>query len=337
MQTVLQTNLPLKLVKRGKVRDIYEIDKKHLLIIATDRISAFDHVMHEGIPGRGKILTAISIFWFRYFERFQIWKIQHHFLHDHVFHIGLPAKIIHENDLLGRSMIVRKMDAVIPVECIVRGYLAGSAWMEYSQFGTLAGTKMPAGLKEGSRIPKDLYPLFTPSTKEENGHDRSLTKEGLIQFLSKWKWPSSKQRIGREAAHELARFLEHASQIIYFVGMLYAPSKKILIADTKFEFGVCRNTLYLIDEVLTPDSSRFWDIESWQPGHPQQNFDKQYLRDWLIGSNWDQNFPPPNLPQAVIEETASRYQEVAHRLVDQRVLNSMNTELQNKTQGKRKR
>lgn len=316
MRAIFETELPLKLMKRGKVRDMYEIDENRLLIVATDRISCFDVVLPTPIPGKGKVLTSISEFWFRHLE-----KKLHLATHFHTLDIGnvpqLGAKDIAEYDLVGRSMVVQKMEYVVPIECVVRGYLAGSGWKEYRNNGGVCGIALPVGLKEGSRLVK---PIFTPATKKENGHDENITLHEMILHLARW---GEKEGIfGPEYARPLAQKLLSLSINIYLEASKYAEGRGIILADTKFEFGLQVTSegleIVLIDEVCTPDSSRFWPKDEWRPGRPQPNFDKQFVRDWLEGSGWDKESPPPHLPCEIVEETAERYRVLHDRLICER-------------------
>lgn len=284
-EVVLKTDIPGgKLLNRGKVRDIYEIGDR-LLIVASDRISAFDVVMNEGIPGKGIVLTQISKFWFE-----QTAEITpNHFITDQVSEFPEPFNQ-HEKTLKGRSMLVQK-SAPLPVECIVRGYLAGSGWKEYRKQGTLHKQPLPEGLQESSRLPE---PLFTPSTKAEEGHDINITYEEMVQLVGE----------------RIAARVKETSLKVYRRGVEIADQKGIIIADTKFEFGRLGDQLILIDEVLTPDSSRFWPKELYEPGKSQPSLDKQYVRDYLETLDWDKTPPPPTLPEEVIHNTSKKYQEI---------------------------
>ena len=279
----------LSLVNRGKVRDIYEIDDK-LLIVTTDRMSAFDVVMDDPIPDKGKILTIISLFWFQKMASL---------VENHVISAD-PAEYPaacqeYAKDLAGRSMLVRKAKP-LPVECIVRGYLSGSGWNEYQSQQSVCGISLPGGLKESEKLPE---PIFTPSTKAETGlHDENISFEKVVDILGK----------------ETADTIRDLSLRIYAQGRELAAEKGIIIADTKFEFGFVNNDLILIDEVLTPDSSRFWPLDLYQPGGPQQSFDKQFLRDYLNGLDWPKAPPPPKLPAEIIEKTRAKYLEALERL-----------------------
>lgn len=279
----------LKLVNRGKVRDIYEIDDK-LLIVATDRMSAFDVVMDDPIPDKGKILTNISLFWFEKTAS----VVDNHVISADPKEYPGPCQA-YAKELAGRSMLVRKARPLL-VECVVRGYLSGSGWNEYKSRGSICGISLPGGLKESGKLPE---PIFTPSTKAQAGtHDENISFERAVDIL------------GRETAHTI----RDLSLRIYVLGSELAAEKGIIIADTKFEFGFVNDHLILIDEVLTPDSSRFWPMDLYQPGGPQQSFDKQFLRDYLNGLDWPKTPPPPKLPPEVIEKTRAKYLEALERL-----------------------
>ncbi|HID95823.1 MAG TPA: phosphoribosylaminoimidazolesuccinocarboxamide synthase [Candidatus Latescibacteria bacterium] len=279
----------IKLFKRGKVRDLYDLGDK-LLIVATDRISAFDCVMPNGIPGKGKILTGMSLFWFDFTKDI----IGNHLISADV--DSYPLQLQKFKDVLfGRSMLVKKADR-IEVECVVRGYLAGSGWREYSSFGTLCGIRLPSGLRESDRLEK---PVFTPATKAESGHDENIPFEKVVDL------------IGEERAIRI----RDVSIRVYESARQYAEERGVIIADTKFEFGVYNGEVILIDELLTPDSSRFWPLYEYQPGRPQRSFDKQFVRDYLESIGWDKNPPAPMLPEEIVEKTLNRYQEAYRRLV----------------------
>ncbi len=279
----------LKLLKRGKVRDVYEVEDK-LLIVASDRMSAFDVVMEDPIPDKGKILTKLSLFWFKHLEPFG----ENHIISSHPSEYPEACRK-HAKELNGRSMLVKKA-VPLQVECIVRGYLSGSGWAEYQSSGSVCGISLSKGLRESDRLPE---PLFTPSTKAEQGlHDENISFEQAVNIL------------GRKVAGRV----KELSLKIYEVGRKFAEEKGIIIADTKFEFGTVGDRIILIDEVLTPDSSRFWPMESYEPGGPQKSFDKQYLRDYLSGLNWPKKPPPPRLPRDVIEKTRGKYLEALERL-----------------------
>ncbi len=291
---LLKTDIPyLKLHNKGKVREIFEIDD-NLLLVATDRISAFDVILPNGIPHKGTVLTQISEFWFELIGDLT----ENHLITTSIDEID---KIKEEDrDLLrGRSMLVKKVD-VIPVECIVRGYIAGSGWKEYKEHGTVCKINLPDNLKESDKLPE---PIFTPSTKAESGHDENISFEEAIKIT------------GRELAEELRK----RSIEIYKKASEYALTKGIIISDTKFEWGKYGDKVILIDEVLTPDSSRFWPLESYSPGKPQPSFDKQFVRDYLESCDWDKNPPPPSLPGDIIRTTSEKYLEAYTKLTGKEI------------------
>lgn len=280
---LLDTDLPLKLFARGKVRDTYELGPDRLLMVATDRLSAFDHVLPGGIPDRGKVLTQLSIFWFSQTDTFQ----QNHLISGMV--PDLPAALKdHREELAGRFMIVRKAKR-IDFECVVRGYLAGSAWQEYQESHTLAGEEMPPGLRQSEKL---AYPVFSPATKAESGHDEN------ISFAT----------LKKELGDELATKLRDASVELYKYAADFATRRGLILADTKFEFGTdADGGLWLIDELLTPDSSRYWPAESYAPGQSPPSYDKQFVRDHLTAIKWNQQPPAPRLPAEVIARTQEKY------------------------------
>lgn len=286
---VSQTSLPGYPVRRGKVRDIYDLGDR-LLMISTDRISAFDWVLPTPIPDKGRVLTQISSFWF------DLLQTPHHLLSLDPTTVALPADTDRDS-LIGRSMVVRKC-TVVPIECVVRGYLEGSGWKEYQQTGTVCGITLPAGLKQGSQLDQ---PIFTPATKEESGHDINISFAQMVDL------------VGRELSDELQR----RSLEIYRRGAEHARRQGIIIADTKFEWGRVDGQLILIDEVLTPDSSRFWPADRYEPGRSQPSFDKQFVRDYLTSTGWDKNSPPPPLPDDVVAKTREMYIEAYERLTGQ--------------------
>jgi phosphoribosylaminoimidazole-succinocarboxamide synthase len=291
---LLETSLDgLTLHRRGKVRDVYEVGGD-LLIVATDRISAFDYVLGSGIPDKGKVLTQLSGFWF---ERIS-GLVPHHLLSMDADAFPEPARR-HADVLRGRSMLVRRTSP-IPVECVARGYLSGSGWKEYQKSGTVCGLKLPAGLRESERLPA---PIFTPATKEESGHDINISEE----------------EAGRLVGSALVGRLKDLTLEIYSRGVAHAESRGIIIADTKFEFGQAGDELILIDEVLTPDSSRFWPRDQYEPGHGQPSFDKQFVRDYLEEIRWNKQPPVPSLPDEVVRRTREKYTE-AFRLLTGREL-----------------
>lgn len=292
---LLQTTLPdLKLVKRGKVRDVYAVDDERLLIVATDRVSAFDCVLPTAIERKGEVLTSLSKFWFE--------KLAH-IVPNHLITIDpeqMPGAVQLAKDLKGRSMLVRRTD-VFPVECVVRGYLVGSGWKDYLRTGEVCGHKLAEDLPESAKLPE---PIFTPSTKAEEGHDENISEE-LVRNL-----------LGTETAN----YLRETSLRLYNEARHYARSRGIIIADTKFEFGRGHNgEIILIDEALTPDSSRFWPAESYSPGKSQPSFDKQFVRDYLETLAWDKKPPAPPLPSEVASATTNRYLE-AYRLLTSKEL-----------------
>jgi phosphoribosylaminoimidazole-succinocarboxamide synthase len=287
---VTDTELPLKLFARGKVRDTYELNDKELLMVATDRLSAFDHVLPNGIPDRGKVLTQLSIFWFSQTDTFQ----PNHLISGMVPDLPAILKAFRE-ELAGRFMIVRKARR-IDFECVVRGYLAGSAWKEYEASQTLAGEKMPPGLMQSQKLE---YPLFSPATKAESGHDENITFEHMQ----------------KELGEELAKKLRDASFELYRYASEFAARRGLILADTKFEFGQIGDDVILIDEVLTPDSSRYWDVATYRVGTSPESYDKQFVRDWLTRSGWDKESDPPRLPEDVVAQTRLRYLTAYQRLV----------------------
>lgn len=286
---VTETILPgLKLLGRGKVRDIYDLGDQ-LLIVATDRLSAFDVVNPVGIPGKGRVLTALSVFWFKLLADLT----ETHFLTDQIGEMGHGLER-YRLVLEGRSMLVKKT-APIRVECVVRGYLAGSAWSEYRKSGTVCGVPMPEGLLEASRLPA---PIFTPAIKAESGHDENISFEQSAEILGL----------------DLASTLRERSFALYNRAAAHALQRGIILADTKFEWGQRDGRLLLIDEVFTPDSSRFWALDGYQPGRSQPSFDKQPVRDWLESTGWDKTPPAPPLPPDVVRQTTERYLEALRLL-----------------------
>ena len=297
MVLMTTSDLPLKLIARGKVRDVYEVEGDRLLLVATDRVSAYDVVMAEPIPMKGAVLTQTSAWWFR-----QLGTLVHHHMisadADEI--IGaVPALAKHRDQIVGRAMLCLR-GTVFPIECVIRGYLSGSAWREYAKSGTLAGEKLPAGLKESGVIET---PIFSPATKAESGHDENITVGRMRELLG---------------SHVTAE-LERLTRIVYTKGRDVALANGIIIADTKFEFGRTKNgEILLIDEVMTSDSSRFWPLDGYAPGKPQPSFDKQPLRDWLDverhAGRWNGDAPPPKLPPEVVDATSKRYLEAYRRL-----------------------
>jgi phosphoribosylaminoimidazole-succinocarboxamide synthase len=296
---LLETFLPgVKLFSRGKVRDVYELGDK-LLIVATDRLSAFDVVMREGIPDKGRVLTQLSRFWFDLIKG----EIRHHFISAEV--ADYPRELhAFADQLEGRSMLVEKAQP-FPIECVVRGYLAGSGWKEYGESQSVCGIKLPAGLQESARLDD---PIFTPATKAQTGHDENITWEGMVA------------RVGRGPAEKLREL----SLALYRKGREFAAGRGIIIADTKFEWGLKDGQPVLIDEVLTPDSSRFWPRDEYAPGKGQPSFDKQFVRDYLESLHWNKQPPPPPLPAEVVEKTSEKYRE-AYRLLTGHPLHEVNT------------
>jgi phosphoribosylaminoimidazole-succinocarboxamide synthase len=296
-QAVLETHLPGAMSsRRGKVRDVYDFGER-LLIVATDRISAFDVVMPTGIPGKGRILAQLSLYWFAQTRHL----VPNHVLSSEV--ADFPESVRGHADLLrGRAMWCRKAD-VIPVECVVRGYLAGSAWPEYEKTGAVGGHRLPAGLSVSDRLAE---PIFTPSTKEETGHDVHIARDQTADLVGA----------------ELARRLEETSIALYNFACEHVAPKGFLLPDTKFEFGLVDGEMILIDEVFTPDSSRYWDAADYQPGKPQEAYDKQFLRDWLeelvAAGKWNKEYPGPELPDHIVQGVLKRYQECYERITGER-------------------
>lgn len=290
MSTLYESSIPVvPLVARGKVRDIYAVGEDRLLLVATDRLSAFDVVLPDPIPGKGRVLTQLSLFWFDFLGGL----VPNHLVTANVDEYPEPLRAWRDQ-LEGRSMLVRKA-RMIDVECVARGYLAGSGWKEYKAQGTVCGIPLPAGLRECDRLPE---PIFTPAYKAKSGHDENI--------------PYSK--VESMTGRETAARLRELTLTIYRKAAGYAESRGILLADTKFEFGWLGDTLILADEVLTPDSSRFWPADRYEPGKPQPSFDKQYVRDYLESLAWDKTPPAPHLPPDVIEKTAEKYHEAYRRL-----------------------
>jgi phosphoribosylaminoimidazole-succinocarboxamide synthase len=297
MNTMLASDLPLPKIGRGKVRDIYAVGDDRVLLLTTDRISAFDVVMAETIPMKGAVLTQISAFWFNLLEG----VVPHHMIIADADEIisQVPALKDHRDDILGRAMLCRRT-TVFPIECVIRGYISGSAWKEYAAQGTLAGEKLAPGLTESAKL---VPAIFSPATKAETGHDENITVARMREI------------VGHEVAHEL----EGMARAVYALGGTISRKQGIIIADTKFEFG--RDTagrIILIDEVMTPDSSRFWAADVYQPGQPQPSFDKQPLRDYLDAERragrWNGDAPPPPLPASVVDATSKRYLEAYRRV-----------------------
>jgi len=281
---VLNVELPgVRLFKKGKVRDVFDLDDK-LLLVATDRISAFDCVLPNGIPSKGKVLTMLSSFWFDFTSDI----VPNHIISTDA--DSFPAPLKEHTDLLAkRSMLVKKSEA-IEIECVVRGYLSGSGWKEYKESGEVCGIKLPAGLKESSKLTE---PIFTPAIKAKTGHDENISEKKMIDLIGE----------------QTGRAIKEKSLAIYKQASDYADSKGIIIADTKFEFGKVGNEIILIDEILTPDSSRFWPKDKYSPGKSQPSFDKQFVRDYLLTLDWDKTPPAPKLPADVIRKTSAKYLE----------------------------
>jgi phosphoribosylaminoimidazole-succinocarboxamide synthase len=297
MTTLLASNLPLPRIGTGKVRDIYAVGEDRVLLLTTDRISAFDVVMGETIPSKGAVLTQISAYWFNQLEG----VVPHHMITADTDKIiaEVPALKDYRPEILGRAMLCKRTN-VFPIECVIRGYLSGSAWKEYAAQGTLAGETLPSGLVESEKLEPAI---FSPATKAESGHDENITIARM------------REAVGDEVAHQL----ESMTRAIYTLGEKLARDQGIIIADTKFEFGRDRDgRIILIDEVMTPDSSRFWAVDAYQSGRPQPSFDKQPLRDYLDverhAGRWNGDAPPPALPQSVVDATSKRYLEAYRRV-----------------------
>ncbi len=284
--SLLQTSLGKLPLRRGKVRDVYDLGDQ-LLLVSTDRISAFDWVLPTGIPDKGRVLTQISAFCFSRLNE------PNHLLSTDVNAIDLPVGV-DLAPLVGRTMLVRKTQ-VVPIECVVRGYLSGSGWKEYRQHGSVCGIPLPKGLTESEQLPT---PIFTPATKETSGHDMNISFDQMVEVVG----------------HEVADQLRRRSLALYLRGVEYARARGMIIADTKFEWGRVGDNIILIDEVLTPDSSRFWPADRYEPGRPQPSFDKQFVRDWLETTGWDKNSPPPELPQDIVAKTRAKYVEAYEQL-----------------------
>ena len=285
---VLETNLPLRRFARGKVRDVYDLGDK-LLMVATDRISAFDYVLPVGIPYKGLVLNGLSAYWFKYMAD----VVGNHMVSADV--SDYPKELSNYACILkGRSMLVWKAKR-IDLECVVRGYISGSAWKEYREKGTVCGEKMPAGMHESDKLPE---PVFTPALKSDTGHDENISVAKMSEFIGK----------------ELTRELSEKSLKIYEKGSVKAKKGGIILADSKFEYGIRDDEIILIDELLTPDSSRFWDVGKYAPGGSQASFDKQFVRDYLESIKWDKQPPAPNLPSGIVDKTSERYLEAYRRI-----------------------
>jgi len=297
------TALPLRHLRRGKVREVYAVDAERLLIVATDRVSAFDVVMREPVPHKGAVLTQLTAWWLRRLEG----GVRHHMVASDIDEIAavVPSLAVHRDELAGRAMLCRRTD-VFPVECVVRGYISGSAWKEYREHGTLAGERLTDGLRESAQFEQ---PVFSPATKAETGHDQNITRREMAEA----------------AGADVAAELERLSLQVYALGRDVARERGIIIADTKFEFGRdADGQITLIDEVMTPDSSRFWPADRYTPGRPQPSFDKQPLRDYLEAERragrWNGDAPPPALPSEVIDATSARYLDAFRRITGQQLL-----------------
>ena len=305
--TTKQTNLPLPVVGRGKVRDIYAVGSDRLLLVTTDRLSAFDVVLPNPIPYKGAVLNQISLFWFDLFSA----KggsasggkniVPNHLITADVNQMGLPKEVVaeHSEYLKGRSVLVKRAKPFL-VECVVRGYITGSGWKDYLKTGSVCGHKLPQGLKQCEKFPQSL---FTPATKAESGHDENISFEEAAKI------------VGQKNAEKLREI----SIKLYETGAKYAESKGILMADTKFEFGEYNGEIILIDEVLTPDSSRFWPKNVYEPGHDQPSFDKQIVRNYLLDIKWNQKPPAPELPEEIVQKTSAAYREIYERLTGKRI------------------
>ncbi|OGX06449.1 MAG: phosphoribosylaminoimidazolesuccinocarboxamide synthase [Omnitrophica bacterium RIFCSPLOWO2_12_FULL_50_11] len=292
MKTVWESNLPLPLVRRGKVRDIYAVEQDKLLIVTSDRLSAFDHVLPNPIPFKGEVLTQISAFWFDFLKE----VVPHHFITTDLSRMSVRKEILGEFGIYleGRSMLVQRAKPY-PVECVVRGYLTGSGWKDYLSTGAVCGYNLPAGLKKCARLPE---PIFTPATKATTGHDENISFEQTAEIVGE----------------AVADRLRSISTQLFQKGSAYAESRGIIVADTKFEFGQRNGELILIDEVLTPDSSRFWPLDVYEPGHDQPGFDKQIVRNYCLEIKWDKKPPAPELPESVVRKTSEAYREIYRRL-----------------------
>jgi phosphoribosylaminoimidazole-succinocarboxamide synthase len=285
-----------RFLRSGKVRDLYELDGDRLLLVASDRISAFDVILPTAIPDKGRVLTGLSRWWFDQTKSI----IANHLL-------GVD---VDDPELRGRSMVCRRA-AVLPVEIVVRGYLSGSGWKEYEHHGGVCGNRLPPGLRESDRLPQ---PILTPATKAEQGqHDINIDVESMVQLLEDWP-PNGDDWLGREAAEAIADQVRDVAFRLYEVGAERCAAAGIILADTKFEMGLTDDGLILVDEVMTPDSSRFWDAATYEPGGPQASFDKQFVRDWLETQAWDKTEPGPELPPEVVAGTRARYIEAFERI-----------------------
>jgi len=291
-KVVEEISIPLNLINKGKVRNIYDLNNR-LLIVTTDRISAFDYILPNPIPSKGICLTQLSKFWFDYTKDI----VPNHFLSTNI--QDFPQKLNNFGDYLKHRTMLVKKTKVIPIECIVRGYISGSAWKSYKKDKTVCGIKLKSGLQESDKFDE---PLFTPSTKAETGHDINISYNKMEEIVGK----------------NIAKQLKEFSLKLYTIASNYTKKRGIIIADTKFEFGFLNNNVILIDEALTPDSSRFWPADKYKPGQPQPSFDKQYVRDYLNSTNWDKNSTPPELPIEIIKETQRKYQEAYERITSRK-------------------
>jgi len=291
-KVVEEISIPLNLINKGKVRNIYDLNNR-LLIVTTDRISAFDYILPNPIPSKGICLTQLSKFWFDYTKDI----VPNHFLSTNI--QDFPQKLNNFGDYLKHRTMLVKKTKVIPIECIVRGYISGSAWKSYKKDKTVCGIKLKSGLQESDKFDE---PLFTPSTKAETGHDINISYNKMEEIVGK----------------NIAKQLKEFSLKLYTIASNYTKKRGIIIADTKFEFGLLNNNVILIDEALTPDSSRFWPADKYKPGQPQPSFDKQYVRNYLNSTNWDKNSTPPELPIEIIKETQRKYQEAYERITSRK-------------------
>lgn len=288
-EVLLDIDLPgINVFKKGKVRNVFDLGDS-LLLVASDRISAFDRVMPNGIPDKGAILTQISVFWFNFTRNI----VKNHIIETEV--EKFPAQLKPFKDKLAKRSVIGKKAELIPIECVVRGYLSGSGWKEYQKSQSICGIKLPAGLKESSKLPE---PIFTPTTKAEQGHDLNITEKEVVDKVGK----------------ETASFIKEKTIAIYKACADYADKKGIIIADTKFEFGFVGNEIIIIDEMLTPDSSRFWPKDFYKVGQSQPSYDKQFLRDWLESIGWNKEPPAPKLPEEVVQKTREKYMEAFRKL-----------------------
>ena len=297
MTTMLESNIPLELIGRGKVRDIYAPREGELLIVASDRLSAFDYVLPNPIPSKGEVLTQISLFWFDYLKS----VVPNHLITADILNMGLSREITSQfgSHLKGRTMLVKRAKPFL-IECVVRGYITGSGWNDYRASGSVCGHKLPPGLKQCAKLPQ---PLFTPATKAQSGHDENISFDEAAEIVG----------------HKNAEKLRELSIKLYQKGAEYAESRGIIMADTKFEFGEYNGEIILIDEVLTPDSSRFWPKDKYEPGRDQPSFDKQIVRNYLIETGWNKKPPVPKLPDDIVQKTSAAYREIYERLTGRKI------------------